>query len=520
MTFSAGTRSGLRQAKHRIKEQYSRNDPNVVGVGLSYRHRAGQLTDEPVVVVLVAKKRPASHVSRRRLLPQSIDVQGARWGVDVVESGPPPRLFATAPARPPVRLLSAQAIADKMRPSRQGASISNLEQGRTAGTHGCNVVDKTDGKLCLLSCNHVLARLNEGKPGEAIIQPGGYDGEVDVKNAIAELKRFDPVDATTGTDTDAAIAQFTDQSGQTSDVAKDLMAPISPSHPAVGLLVAGGCSGAVYLTEIETVLARLDVKLAAATGSSTAIVAPAIGMKVEKVGRTTAYSSSAIAAIEVDIEVDTQSALGVVPYRDLIYVPGLGQAGDSGSVVCAGGDGDTLVESDCGGCTVLNSIGSFYDLPLAGDNDLADQIRDGFLAQSVAGSLLVAITYMNSQNITDRLAGMVADSTSKSYAASYYARYRDFIENVLNDPTSTAVVTQENLDDATNINAGLVQTFVITGEECVAANQLQTEILDKTLGMNRQQMLTYMNDGRIAARIREILSTVPTIELDGPVEAG
>lgn len=71
-----------------------------------------------------------------------------------------------------MRLLSAQAIADKMRPSRQGASISNLEQGRTAGTHGCNVVDKTDGKLCLLSCNHVLARLNEGKPGEAIIQPG------------------------------------------------------------------------------------------------------------------------------------------------------------------------------------------------------------------------------------------------------------------------------------------------------------------------------------------------------------
>jgi hypothetical protein len=56
---------------------------NVVGVGVGFRTRAGQRSDEVCIVVSVKTKLPASQLNRSDLLPTSLD----GVPVDVVETG-------------------------------------------------------------------------------------------------------------------------------------------------------------------------------------------------------------------------------------------------------------------------------------------------------------------------------------------------------------------------------------------------------------------------------------------------
>lgn len=57
--------------------------PNVVGLGASYRMKAGKPTDELCLVVYVEKKVPAAQLSKRDIIPKEID--GVK--TDVVEMG-------------------------------------------------------------------------------------------------------------------------------------------------------------------------------------------------------------------------------------------------------------------------------------------------------------------------------------------------------------------------------------------------------------------------------------------------
>src|SRR5262249_6504074 len=79
--------AALRRGKRQILDAHG-DDPNITGAGVGFRFRSGKWTGEPVVTVLVARKRPEALLSRARLLPKSVDVDGTLWGVDVVEGGP------------------------------------------------------------------------------------------------------------------------------------------------------------------------------------------------------------------------------------------------------------------------------------------------------------------------------------------------------------------------------------------------------------------------------------------------
>jgi hypothetical protein len=56
---------------------------NVVGVGIGFRTRGGQRTDDVCIVVSVTKKLPASDLTRSDVLPTSIE----GVPIDVVETG-------------------------------------------------------------------------------------------------------------------------------------------------------------------------------------------------------------------------------------------------------------------------------------------------------------------------------------------------------------------------------------------------------------------------------------------------
>ena len=512
--------SKLKKARQKIFDAHI-SDPNVSGVGIGVRQRAGELTGEPAVVVLVAKKRREVLVSRRRLLPRTVEVDGTTYPVDVVQGGPF-SVGAQSTVAPPSSK-PADVITERMRPPLQGASISNIVDGPVAGTLGLFVIDNKDDTVCVLSCSHVLARLGRGNVGEAILQPGGYDGGGS-GDKIATLKRWAPLGET---GVDAAIAQLTDQSAYTLEVAHNLMPPVSAEHPVVGMVVAGDGFGNSLLTQMDTTLAALDVRLpisgagnpttlpCASSGSSRIGIAQAeFLMNIEKVGRTTGYTSSMIAGYGIWAEVSTP--VGPVIYKDLIWTLFFSQPGDSGSVVFAGGDGRTLVIPPFFlFCPVLAVLGTYYNLPLTDNNTLADQARDEFFLQTITGKMLVELTYVNSQQIVDRLQNRTATPTEQQYAYSYYTKYHDFMANVLGDPNSTEVVTQENLDDASFVITGLLQSHVLNNDEANVAYTLHDQCLKPTLGMNRQEVQAYMNNPMVAEQVYEAVAMAPGIEWNG-----
>lgn len=88
-------------------------------------------------------------------------------------------------------LIDAQPHRMRLRPAPGGISVGH--KAITAGTLGCLVRGRTApriNRLMILSNNHVLANSNAAVLGDAILQPGPYDGGTNPADQIAVLERF------------------------------------------------------------------------------------------------------------------------------------------------------------------------------------------------------------------------------------------------------------------------------------------------------------------------------------------
>ncbi|MFC4079897.1 chymotrypsin family serine protease [Amycolatopsis samaneae] len=492
--------AGLDRVKRRLREDHA-DDPNIAGIAKGFRTRGGALTDEPVVVVMVLKKRREALVSRRRLLPKTVEFEGRDYGVDVVETGE--FCFSRATGEEASGTTADTAITERFRPPLHGASVGNLAAG-TQGTLGCLVRDRTDGTICVLSANHVLADFGRAEIGAPIVQPSGRDGGADQANVVARLKRFIPLATGTLNTADAAIAELVPGIGISATVARNLMAPVSPTHPAVGLAFVASVHGGTFMAKIDTVLRQLDVE--PLTPGSTV---PAVeGRRIEKVGRTSGYTSSVI--------LDTSAFVMVNGYQfgDLIFAQRFSLAGDSGAIVCEGGNGRTPTPVPSIKCRALGDAGTFYDLPLAEDNALADRARDEFLAESATGNLLIQVIYRNLETGMDRLRAAGAGSAEeRRQARQFYDKYHALVAAVLADPGSAVTLTREHLDDIRHVFAGLSPELVTRAEK-EALWVLFDEVVTPALGKNRQQLLDHMNDIAVYHRVREKLLSLPGLDVD------
>lgn len=60
----------------RVKQIHERDllaKPNVVGVGIGFRERDGQRTEEPAIVVSVTRKMPSALLDKDDLIPAELD---------------------------------------------------------------------------------------------------------------------------------------------------------------------------------------------------------------------------------------------------------------------------------------------------------------------------------------------------------------------------------------------------------------------------------------------------------------
>jgi hypothetical protein len=519
-----------------------RADLNFTGCGIGFRRHGGHVTDEPVVIAMVVRKRPEASISRMRLLPRTIDVDGRAWGVDVVEVGP---LTATGLTSVPLADAAVAPQADGLapdtpitqqlvRPPKLGCSISNFNSG-PVGTLGCFATDNTDGTVCVVSSAHVLARYGAAKTGELIVQPALADNGVEA-DGIASLKRFVPVGSSTNY-VDVGLALLTDQGAYSTDVVGGFMSPISPSHPAVGMVVAddsAACGENCFLSRMDRTISQLNVSLIGSTSSSTAVVAPQVGMHIEKVGRTSEYTSTFVDAIGAQIKVNYGGT--TVTFSDMIWTQAMSLGGDSGAVACKGGNGTTYAPlppwcTNPSPCALVDAFATYYNLPLTTSANLtiADEIRDHFLAMSNTGQLLIGVTYLNAQTAIDRLNANTGSAhnqaVAQAVALTLYNQYHDLVAKLAASPSPTATVTSSEVNAAASVLFGLAApvsaggTAMLTAAESSAAWTLFSDIIKPTVGMDRTQLINYMNESATYQKVRDQLAAIPTIRLRGALSA-
>ena len=330
MMLSANELQSAQKAFHAAQPEFLDADntlPNVVGMGVGTKWKDGRPTGEPAVVVLVTHKVEKDQLSKSDLIPTKLE----GMNTDVLAIG-----FPTALAlRPPqarantypmferndgfpeveegvVPEVSPFLLARRVRPAKGGYSVGHFRI--TAGTiatcvydilPGGGVAPPTQGvgippRFYILSNNHVLANSNNAGLGDAILQPGPFDGGTDPADRIATLSRFVPITFEPPVPrvlhrnvVDAAVAE-----GQFHDFDREVHS-------------LGRIRGWRRKTDPNT----------------------KPGVTLKKVGRTTNLSFGRITVLGATVDVG-YGAGRVARFRDQIVTTNMAAGGDSGSLVC------------------------------------------------------------------------------------------------------------------------------------------------------------------------------------------
>lgn len=509
-----GVRERLLRAGERLLERLGHDD-NITGVGVGLRRRGGKLTDEPVVTVMVKKKRRPSLVSRLRLIPSQVDVDGVACPTDVIQAQ---AVLMSADDTPP-------RIPDMYRPLQFGVGISNLSDARPdAGTLGAFVRDNTDGSVNILTANHVIADNNTAPRGDPIYQPASLDDSSNYR--VGTLKRYVPI-VGGATRVDAAMASIDSRVRVNGNYGGAELSAPSASRPALGMIVAGDGFGNVWLTRMDATLAQLDATLLPAVSGNVETGVPTLMSKLEKVGRTTGKTVGRVwgTGRSIDVQVPGQ---GLVSYSDLIWTQWMGWNGDSGAMVIRKGgpelprDGDedesriyisSLIRDKFDPCEVLTAMQLAYDVPITRDQALSDDVRDSFMSQSDTGRFLITLTYLNTTLVRTRLAPTQTPS-SRAYMQSLYNTYQPIITDVMTNPSSTRAITQQDGQTYQNLCTQLGQTGVLTATESrIAYDLAQTH--QAMLGMNRAAVVNYMNTPFCINSIRNAAQGMTSLRLWG-----
>lgn len=270
---------------------------NVRGVGLGIKWTDGEPTGEPALLILVTRKVGLDDLARADRLPD--EVNGLR--TDVLAVG--------RPVAGAVAAVTEHALTSRVRPVRGGFSVAQKDV--TAGTVATAVYDVLPGAsgnppvagigipagYYILSNNHILANENQATIGDPVLQPGPYDGGNLDTDVVATLSRFVPIDLAP----DIPV----DQHNNTVDAALALI-PCQLIDREIH-----------WIGRLRGWRRRSSVN---------------VGMTVQKVGRSSGYTTGRITAINVTMDIG-YSAGKSARFHDQFLITPLSYPGDSGSLV-------------------------------------------------------------------------------------------------------------------------------------------------------------------------------------------
>ena len=309
---------------------------NVQGVGLGYKSVRGKETSSKSIVILVNKKKPFEDLAGNQVVPKKID----NVETDVIETGE-------------FKLLRTQ----RFRPAYPGVSIGHYKV--TAGTFGALVRERESGRIMILSNNHVLANATNGKDGraeigDAVLQPGVYDGGDPKSDIIAHLYKFIP------------IIGFADEgrclyAKTTSRVANHLLQLFTKRYrikferlTAVENIVDAALAEPLRSELVEGGLLDLGQLL------GTAEIEP--GERVMKSGRTSGVTKGVVKLTDVTSRVTLGPGHEAV-FTDQIMTDMISRPGDSGSLVINyNHEGVGLLFAGSDTMTLFNKISNVLDL--------------------------------------------------------------------------------------------------------------------------------------------------------------
>lgn len=272
---------------------------NVVACGVGYKKVDGRKTDELCVVVSVQKKLPVAQIIPSDIIPQAI----GSVKTDVQETG---------------IIRALQSRTNKwFRPVPCGVSCGHVDI--TAGTLGCLV--ERDGVLFILSNNHVLANTNKARLGDAILQPGPVDGGT-LDDRIAVLEKFVPINFNPGS-SDCPIANGIER---LLNVGAKLLGSSYrvTAHQSGPNLVDAAIARPLWDFLVEKRILEIGEPQGTTMG--------ALGMKVQKSGRTTGLTKGQIIQIDVTARVSYgDSKLAI--FEKQFMAGAMSAGGDSGSAV-------------------------------------------------------------------------------------------------------------------------------------------------------------------------------------------
>jgi len=275
---------------------------NVVATGIGYKNTAGKKTGQLSIVCSVERKEETAKLPDSEIVPATVD------GIptDVVATG---RIRAFLP--PPT---------GNFRPAPGGVSIGHYDI--TAGTLGCLV--HRNGELFILSNNHVLANSNDASIGDAILQPGPYDGGMNPADKIAELAEFIPITFSTSSSTCPIANSIADVCNFLASVTGSDTRLQAISMQAAGNLVDAALARPVNPADLQNEILGLGTITGTAEGM--------LGMALKKSGRTTGLTTGEIQQIDVTVNVSYGSNR-VAQFSDQLLAGAMSQGGDSGSAV-------------------------------------------------------------------------------------------------------------------------------------------------------------------------------------------
>jgi len=275
----------LAQVQETVQDELLRV-PSIVGVALGHKVTAGVDTGDRAIVVLVERKLPLAELRPQDVVPQAIqgiptDVQE----VGVLRAGPEP-LAA-----------SSVTLTKRYRPAFGGISVGHKDI--TAGTIATGCYDATPfpgipPKFYLLSNNHVLANSNAGQVGDAILQPGAFDGGTVANDQIGTLSRF-------------VAVKFLDGS----------------ANPPTNEIDAA-------LAEVD--LSELDRRIHWVGTVRRIVNPPSVGLLLSKCGRTTGFTTGSIQNINATVDVN-YGANQTARFVGQIVTSPMSAPGDSGSLI-------------------------------------------------------------------------------------------------------------------------------------------------------------------------------------------
>jgi len=296
--------------------------PNVVSVGIGYKHVNGKPTKEECIVVGVSKKLPVAAMSVEDAVPTTVD----SFNTDVVQMG----VITAHPKKIKKRKGKGRAKAlvvdptQKFRPAPPGCSIGHFSI--TAGTFGCVV--KKNGVRHILSNNHVLAASNSAQIGDDIYQPGPHDGGT-AGDRIGVLADFVPIDFGSGGGLPPipgcpiakAIAMIANFCAKILGRRSRLVAVTPSAGPNT-------TDCAIALPDNDTDVIDEILQIGAPVGT----VDGSLGLAIQKFGRTTSYTTGTI--LQTHAVVQVSYGPGQVATFENQFVSGpMSAGGDSGSCI-------------------------------------------------------------------------------------------------------------------------------------------------------------------------------------------